>query len=151
MPRWMAAVAACVRSSTFSLLRMLFTWFLTVCSAMLSWWAICLLGRPFTMSDETSHATVAVLSYAYSKRHLALGCGVLGHLIYVKGVPFTIIGVAAENFHGIENRATDIWVPLQNRPDLNAWGNNQKGFYADPNWWCLYLLGRLQPGIYISL
>src|SRR5260370_34872036 len=104
-------------------------------------------GRPFTMSDETSHATVAVLSYAYWMRHFAQGFGVLGQLIYVKGVPFTIIGVAAENFNGIENRATDIWVPLQNRPDLNAWGNNQKGFYADANWWCLHLIGRLQAGI----
>jgi hypothetical protein len=34
IPRWMAAVAACVRSCTASLLRMFFTWFFTVCSAM---------------------------------------------------------------------------------------------------------------------
>lgn len=36
IPRWMAAVAACVRSWTPNLLKMFLTWFFTVCSAMFS-------------------------------------------------------------------------------------------------------------------
>lgn len=47
----------------------------------------------------------------------------------------------------MENRPTDVWVPLQKRPDLNAWGMQQESYYADSNWWCLMLLGRLQPGV----
>jgi len=53
IPRCIAAVAACVRSWAPSLLRMFFTWFFTVCSAMFSVYAICLFARPRTISSKT--------------------------------------------------------------------------------------------------
>ena len=47
--------------------------------------------------------------------------------------------------------ATDLWVPLQNRLDLNAWGEVTTGpkrtLYGDPNWWNLMLMARLRPGV----
>jgi len=69
----------------------------------------------------------------------------------VNGVAFTIVGVAAEGFEGLETGgSTDFWIPLQSRPELNAWGNppdNGKIYNADPTWWCLRLIGRLAPGV----
>jgi predicted permease len=109
-------------------------------------------GRTLTDSDENKHTQVAVLSYAYWSRRFGQTCSVVGRPLYIKGVPFTIVGVAASRFQGVEpsynGGATDVWVPLQNRPGLNAWGSeSDKSFYANPQWWCLMLIGRLRPGL----
>lgn len=108
-------------------------------------------GRGFTAQDETDHAPVLVISYDYWTRRFARDPGVLGQSIYVKGVPFTVIGVAAEGFEGTESgHSMDFWIPLQNRVELNVLGNppdNGKLYQANPTWWCLRLLARLAPGV----
>jgi predicted permease len=108
-------------------------------------------GRGFTQQDESDHAPVAVISYDYWTRRFARNPEVLGTILHVNGVPFTIIGIAAEGFEGVEaGSSTDFWIPLQNHPQLNAWGNpieNGKNYIADQTWWCLYLIGRLGPGV----
>lgn len=108
-------------------------------------------GRGFTESDEKDHAPIAVISNDYWTRRFARNPGVLGATVFVNGDPFTIIGVAAKGFQGLEaGQSTDFWVPLQNRPELNAWGNpleDGKTYMADPTWWCLRLIARLKPGI----
>ena len=46
--------------------------------------------------------------------------------------------------------STDFWIPLQDRPELNAWGNppyEGKTYMSEPIWWCLRMLGRLAPGV----
>src|SRR5207248_299358 len=58
-----------------------------------------------------------------------------------------VVGVAARDFSGVEDRAIDIWIPLQKRPELNAWGQEGANYYADPKWWCLRLIARLAPGV----
>lgn len=108
-------------------------------------------GRGFTAQDETTHAPVAVISHSYWAVRFASDPEILGRTFYVNGVPLTIVGVAAEGFDGIESGATtDFWIPLQTRPELNAWGNppeDGKTFIADPTWWCMRLIGRLGSGI----
>jgi predicted permease len=109
------------------------------------------IGRTVTKEDETDRAQVAVLSYAYWSRRMSRDPGVLGRTIYLKGLPFTIIGVAAPDFVGLERRdATDVWVPLQDRPDLKPWGSSpmdNQNLHSFPNWWCLMTIGRLAPGV----
>lgn len=107
-------------------------------------------GHAFAPSDEAKHSQVAVISYGYWTRRFNRDLNVIGQPIYIKGVPMTIIGVAAPHFYGVESggTATDIWIPLQNRPELNAWSvpvANQT-LYGSPNWWSLMLIGRLRPG-----
>jgi predicted permease len=107
-------------------------------------------GRGFTLEDETAHAPLAVLSYSYWTGRFARNPSILGQTIYVKGLPFTVIGVTAEGFYGVEpGGSTDFWIPLQNRPELNAWGNaaSNSTLYGTPTWWCLRLIGRLAPQI----
>jgi predicted permease len=107
-------------------------------------------GRGFTLEDETSHAAVAVLSYSYWTGRFARNPSVIGQTVYVKGLPFTIIGVSAQGFYGIDpGVSTDFWIPLQNRPELNAWGNppSLQTAYGTPTWWCLRLIGRLAPHV----
>jgi hypothetical protein len=109
-------------------------------------------GRGFTLADETNHAQVVVLSYDFWTRRFSRDPGVLGQTLFVKGVPLTVIGVSAVGFTGLERGRgdTDFWVPLQNRVDLNAWGDSGddgKTFYGVPDWWCLLLTARLAPGM----
>jgi predicted permease len=108
------------------------------------------LGRGFTEGDEAQHAPLAVISYNYWTRRFARDPDVLGKTLYVNAVPITVVGVAAEGFEGVEGgESTDFWIPLQNRRELNAYGNppdDGKIYIADPTWWCLRLIGRVAPG-----
>lgn len=109
-------------------------------------------GRGFILEDETSHGQVAVLSYDFWTRRFSRDPGLIGQTLYVKGVPMSIVGVSAQGFTGLERGTgdTDFWIPLQNRVDLNAWGDSGedgKTFYGLPKWWCLLLTARLAPGV----
>src|SRR6267154_2619913 len=110
-----------------------------------------ILGRGFTVDDESTHAPIAVLNYAWWKSRFAGDKDILGRTIYVKGVPFTIVGVAPPGFNGVDpvHAAMDFWIPLQERPELNAWGTpaTDHTLYGSPNWLALQMLGRLQRGV----
>ena len=108
-------------------------------------------GHGFTEQDESKHAPIAVVSYDYWTRRFARDPEVLGKTLYVNSVPVTIVGVAAEGFEGLEaGGSTDFWIPLQSRPELNAWGNpveNGRIYITNQTWWCLRMVARLAPGI----
>ncbi len=109
-------------------------------------------GQPFTSADEDQHSQVAVISDGYWTRRFNRDPNLIGKPIFVNGAPFTVIGVTAAGFYGIESggSATDLWVPLQNRPELNAWGvpaTSQNTLYSSPNWWSLLLMARLKDGV----
>jgi len=107
-------------------------------------------GCGFTLDDETAHASIAVLSYAYWTTRFGRSPSAIGQTIYVKGVPFTVIGVTAQGFYGLEPASsTDFWIPLQNRAELNAWDEEASlnTMYGTPKWWWIQLIGRLVPGV----
>jgi predicted permease len=108
------------------------------------------LGRGFSLDDEKNHTPLAVLSYDYWTRSFSRDPAILGQTLYVKGVPLTIVGVTARGFHGVEPAtSTDFWIPLQTRPELNAWGAPEadNSLYGTPTWWCLRMMARLRPGV----
>jgi predicted permease len=108
-------------------------------------------GRAFTLEDETRHTQVAVLSYEYWTRRFVRNPSVIGQAIYIKGVPFTMIGVAPREFAGVgEGEPTDIWIPFQTRSDLKPWGRSpgsNYSLYGSPRWLFLLMVGRLSPGV----
>lgn len=108
------------------------------------------LGRGFSLDDERDHAPIAVLSYDYWTRSFARDPSIVGQTIYVKGIPMTVVGVTAQGFQGVEPATkTDFWIPLQTRPELNAWGAPvaSNSLYGTPTWWCLRMMARLRPGV----
>jgi predicted permease len=109
------------------------------------------LGQLFTLEDESRHTQVAVLSYNFWTRRFARNPSVLGQSLYVKGVPFRIIGVSARDFVGVEPQgSTDLWIPFQNLPELKPWGvspQDKSALYGSPDWWFLMMIGRLRPGV----
>ena len=105
------------------------------------------LGRGFSFKDEKDHSPVTVISYDYWTRRFSRDPAVLGATLFVKNVPFTIVGIAARGFRGVEAASsTEFWIPLQSRAELNAWGTptSINSLYGTPRWWCLPLMARLK-------
>jgi len=107
-------------------------------------------GAGFTPNDETDHNLVVVLSYSFWTETFSRNPRVIGQTLFIKGIPFTIIGVTAPGFYGVQPaQAVDFWIPLQSRPELNAWGvpATEHALLNSTKWWALPLIARLQPGI----
>jgi predicted permease len=110
------------------------------------------LGRTLTSDDEVQHTQAAVLSYRYWNARFSRDKEILGQTIYIKGFPFTIVGVVAPGFIGLERRTpTDVWVPFQTNPLLKPWGASLQEKAAtltdSPQWYYLMMIGRLAPGV----
>ena len=110
-------------------------------------------GRGLNMADETQHASTVVISYSYWERRFAKDKNIVGQTLFLKGIPFTIVGVAGPAFEGTEEaRSLDLWIPLQSRVEFNAWGqpvgdDGKRMYLVDQNWWCMHLLARLADGV----
>jgi predicted permease len=108
-------------------------------------------GRGFTMAEEKEHAQSAVIGHGFWTRRFAQSPTAVGSTIFVKGVPFTIVGIAPPQFAGVgRGTATDVWIPIQRRPDLKPWGRpveSDDSFHDSPNWWFLMVIGRLAAGV----
>jgi predicted permease len=107
-------------------------------------------GRGFTLEDEKQHSPVTVISDSYWDRRFGRNPSVLGTTIFIKSIPFTIVGISAPGFRGVEpGDSTDFWIPLQSRPELNAWGETAtpESVYGAPKWWCLQMIARLRENV----
>ncbi|WP_158749206.1 ABC transporter permease [Acidobacterium sp. S8] len=98
------------------------------------------LGRGFTRDEE--QLPVAVLSHRLWQRHFDSDPSIVGKSVSVSGHPFTIVGIAAASFHGLDIFTADLWVPLGNQPLLMP----KIGDRSRSNTW-LEVAGRLAPGI----
>jgi predicted permease len=101
------------------------------------------LGRFFHASDEhgPNSAPYIVLSYAYWQNHFQADRGVVGRVVLVDKHPYTILGVAPREFHGLVMFFNpDFFVPLVNSrsvDELNARGER----------WVFLLFGHLKDGV----
>src|SRR5215467_5314426 len=85
---------------------------------------------------------VAVLSYAFWKRHFQSDASVLGRRILYDETPYTVVGIARPGFTGIERGASvDVWVPI------TAVGADRGWPLTDPNVSSLRLFVRLRDGV----
>ena len=92
-------------------------------------------GRLFGPADAVE-SDIAVLSHRYWTRRFNRNLAIVGGMLRINGRAFTVVGVAAEGFHGTGVRSPDLWVPL--RP------NDQRG----TSW--LMMGGRLKPGASVA-
>ena len=81
-------------------------------------------GRVFTTADESAGAEpVAVVTDAFRRRHLPQGQA-LGALVTINGAPRRVVGiVAADPLDGVFGPASDVWLPIPERPELEGRGN----------------------------
>ena len=59
-------------------------------------------GRLLTMDDERERAPVVVLEHTFWTQRMAADPSVIGGTMMVNGFPFTIVGVAAKGFRGMQ-------------------------------------------------
>lgn len=102
------------------------------------------LGRTLGPSDDRSDAEpAAVVSHRYWQRQFLGDPAVIGKTIRVNRMPFTIVGVTPENFHGTDVTETvDVSLPLAMSDRLSATGPPR----SIASWWLL-IMGRLKPGV----
>jgi predicted permease len=108
------------------------------------------LGRSFVKKDEDDHTPVTVISEKFWATHYGRSRDVIGKTLYIKSIPFTIVGVAIKGFEGTEGKLPlDFWIPLQSRPEFNAWGSPaEDGMYlTKQSFWCMKLMVRTEPGV----
>lgn len=60
---------------------------------------------------------VVVLSHAFWEREFASNPEAIGRPLMLDGTPYTVIGVAASDFMGIEAEPVDLWFPLSTAAD----------------------------------
>jgi predicted permease len=106
-------------------------------------------GRPILPSDEG--ASIAVLNAGFAASRFGSACAAIGRQVHMRGAALTVVGIAGSRFEGVTQTATDVWIPFQHRPELNAWGSTDGQFTKEANWWCLLMIARLKPGITAAL
>lgn len=112
------------------------------------------LGHTFIPDAERTRRAepVAVLSYSLWRSAFGADSGVVGREVRVNGYPFTVIGVAPEQFHGsIRGVRADIWVPYLTRgllsPERTAADADIDMRRGDRG---MFVIGRLASGATIA-
>ena len=94
------------------------------------------LGRFFLDEEDRSPRThaVVVLSHRFWRERFNGDSTVVGRSIVLNAMPFTVVGVAADGFHGATVLAPDVWVPMMASPWLgtpeNLLTTNRFGAYC---------------------
>ena len=104
------------------------------------------LGRTLMDDDDRagSPQPVIVLSHRFWQRRFGGRADVVGSQIAIDGVTFTVIGVAAEGFHGFEvGDDPDVWWPLQMIPQMGPERMAKLATQRNSEW--LLIVGRLKP------
>ncbi len=104
------------------------------------------LGRLIDVDDDRVGANVAVISYAWWQGRFAASSKVIGQSIVINSKPFTIIGVSAPEFFGVNpGGAPEIFMPIHAAGLL---GSDDRRF-LDTNFYWVEIMGRLKAGINI--
>ena len=104
------------------------------------------LGRLFVPADDVAQNNnpVVVLSFNYWNSHFGADPRVINQVLYINGHPFTIIGVAAPNFHsGIAGYRPKLFVPMMTKPLATPGWNDLDNRRS--SW--LSVVARLKPGV----
>ena len=111
--------------------------------------AVPAVGRLFGAgdSDRPGASPVAVLSHLFWTRRFNKDPAIVGRMLMINGHPFTVVGVASENFNGTGIRALDVWVPLGM---VAAVTTSEASTLTDRAARRFLIGGRLKPGVSTS-
>jgi predicted permease len=103
-------------------------------------------GRAFGLDEDNPAApfAVAVISHWLWTNRYGADPAVVGKAVSVDGVPFTVIGVAARGFDGLDEERTDVWLPYAAMPLVQP---TNLAVFTDPQQCCSSPAARLRPGV----
>jgi predicted permease len=104
------------------------------------------LGRAFSAEEgaRPGTAAVAVISHGLWQGRFGTDPAVVGKTFLLRRVPFTVIGVAPQEFNGVSlGRRHDLWIPIAADALLRPEENRLK----HPDSYQVHVIGRLGPGV----
>ena len=103
------------------------------------------LGRFFNQRDDV-HAGAspyAVLSYGAWHARFGGDPAIVGKVIRINRLPYTVFGVAPPDFHGTELFYwPEVWVPMMMEPRIES-----RSWLDERSTWNTFVLGRLKPNV----
>jgi predicted permease len=107
-----------------------------------------ILGRSFSPDEDRVGVPTAVivLSHAWWRTRRDSSPDVIGTVERVRGVPFTVIGVAAPGFVGTDLLAVDAWIPMTAMPLVRPAERLSRTALAQSDQCCVHTAARLAPG-----
>lgn len=106
-------------------------------------------GRFFLPDEDTkpSGNNVAILSHAFWVNKMGSDPNIVGKIMQLNAMPYTVIGVAPRGFKGTFAfaGAEEIWVPTSMYPQILS--GLIKDFFNDRRFLSTFVIGRLKPGI----
>ncbi len=97
--------------------------------------------------DRLGAAAVAVIGYRLWQQRFNGTGDAIGQTIFVNRIPFTVAGVTAPEFYGVNPRySQDIYLPLHSSGYLDPRAQNRDWFHERNNYW-VEMMGRLRPGV----
>ena len=106
-----------------------------------------LIGRLFAPEDgeEAGGTPLVVMSNQFWMRRFNGDPAVVGQTLQLNGRPFTVIGVAPQEFHGTTVLASDVWVPINMVGELSPRRSASILKSREGVW--LVMGARLKPGV----
>ena len=107
-------------------------------------------GRLLLEDDDRPGApATVVLAYPYWQRRFHGDPSAMGQSIRINGQPFTIAGVAAPGFFGVDPQANPaFFLPIRQIPPLSSNpAAEERARFFDSNFYWIEMMIRLQPGV----
>ena len=104
------------------------------------------IGRFFHQADDLQPGAspYVVLSYASWQKRFAGDPAVVGSTVRINGLPYNVLGVAPQGFHGTEMFFwPEVWVPMMMQPQIEA-GNP---WLDERSTWNTMMVGRLKQNV----
>jgi macrolide transport system ATP-binding/permease protein len=107
-------------------------------------------GRLIDATDDREGAPLTVvISYGYAQRRFGNVAKALGQTLLINGNSFTVTGVTAPEFFGVNPAgAQDLYLPMHASILLEAIsGGDPREKYTEGNYYWVQMMARLRPGI----
>ena len=107
------------------------------------------LGRAFSAEEDArpGASAVAVISHGLWQGRFGADPAVVGKTFSLRRVPFTVIGVAPQEFKGVSlGRRHDLWIPFAAEALLRPEENRLR----HPDSYQVHVIGRLGPGVTLA-
>ena len=106
-------------------------------------------GRLIDSSDDRAGAApVAVVSYGYAQRRLGDPSKAPGESVLINNLPFTVAGVAAPEFFGVNPAGQqDVFLPQHTSLLLEKVYSADQTKYTNQNYYWIQVMARLRPGV----
>jgi putative ABC transport system permease protein len=107
------------------------------------------MARGRGLLSEEENLQIAIITYQMWQQQFNSDPDVIGRIILLNGVRYTITGVARKGFNGtFIDGPMQIWLPLKSRPLLSTSSSLSNIYERNYSW--LSIWGRLKPGITLA-